>query len=111
MEFARTKYHELEKKPARHTSDSGFLQGPLCPIDQEYLILSNMNTDMVSLATQHFTFLKLPTLSSMVTEQEACVCCTSIMHIRHECDACRQQLTQALKVKSKTPQSIPPDAI
>ena len=33
LESIRTKFHELEQSPNGVISDSGFLHGPLCPID------------------------------------------------------------------------------
>ena len=111
LEVARAKYYELEKNPSRHTSYSGFLQGPLCPIDQEYVLLNIMTTDLVSFATPHYTFPRPPPLISIVDRLEPCVCCKTLMHTSYECDAYRQKVKQVLEIKSKNPQSVLPDAI
>ena len=72
LELIRTKFHELEQNPNNVVSDSGFLHGPLSPIDQEYVILNGRTNDLYSFATPHQTFPILPCLESIVKNKETC---------------------------------------
>ena len=89
----------------------GFLHGSLCPIDQEYVILNNRTTDLVSFATPHLMFPPLPCLESLKASQEECVHCSTRAHTSYECDAYRQVVKQALRIKSKNPPSVGDDAV
>ena len=98
LELIRTKFHEMEQSLNGVISDSGFLHGPLCPIDQEYVVLDGRTNDLYSFATPHQTFPTLPCLESISTNKEQCVYCRSYMHSTYECDPYRQFAKQSSKL-------------
>ena len=99
LEMIRNKFHELEQNPRGVVSDSGFLHGPLSPIDQEYVALKGKATELYSYATPHHTFPILPCLN-FTKDKELCVYCRTHMHTTYECDPFRQYVKRRLELSA-----------
>ena len=106
LEPVRAKFHKLEQNPVQQTSDSGFLHGPLYPIDAEYLVMNKVDNRMGRFVAPHCTFPSLPVLLFYNGDLISCVHCKSMMYTSHECDPYRMTIVNALEIKSRVSQSV-----
>ena len=96
LELARTKYHELEKNPARHTLILDFCRGLFARLTKNIGSWTARQRTWLALR-RRITLPKLPPLSPTAGEQGECVRCKSLLHTSYECDAYRQKVQQVLE--------------